>query len=62
MLPFFIVFCVILNFAQPKTFAISKLDMSTLTVNAVTVFEGVMAGKVKATVVDRDGNALKPAQ
>lgn len=48
--------------AQPKTFAISKLDMSTLTVNAVTVFEGVMAGKVKATVVDRDGNALKPAQ
>ncbi len=48
--------------AEPKMFAISKLDMSTLTVNAVTVFEGVMAGKVKATVVDRDGNALKPAQ
>ncbi|MBD5444005.1 MAG: hypothetical protein HDR29_00455 [Lachnospiraceae bacterium] len=45
-----------------KTYSINKLDMSELEVKAVTAYEGIRAGKVKATVLDGDGNILKPSQ
>lgn len=48
--------------AAIKPFAIEKLDMSELSVNAVTAYDKMAAGKVKATVVDKDGNALKASQ
>ncbi|MBD5451345.1 MAG: hypothetical protein HDR25_01760 [Lachnospiraceae bacterium] len=49
---------------DPKEYDVNKLDLSTLKVDAVTAYEGVKAGKVKATIVDQKGNviALKPAQ
>ncbi len=45
-------------------YGIQKLDMRRADVNvkAVTAYAGITAGKVKATVVDCYGNALKPAQ
>lgn len=47
---------------KPASYTIDALDMSEISVNAVTACENVKAGKVKAAVVDKDGNALKPAQ
>ena len=44
------------------TFAINKLDLSKISVDAVTACEKMAAGKVKATVVDESGNALKASQ
>ena len=48
--------------AKPKEFAIEKLDMSKLKVSAVTAYDGIKAGKVKATVLDTQGNILKASQ
>lgn len=44
------------------TYEIKQLDMSKLEVKAVNACEGIKAGKVKATVLDGDGNILKPSQ
>ena len=44
------------------TYEIKQLDMSELEVKAVNACEGIKAGKVKATVLDEDGNILKPSQ
>lgn len=43
-------------------FDIKPLDLSEISVSAVTACEGITPGKIKATVVDGDGNALKPSQ
>ncbi|EOS49651.1 hypothetical protein C809_01372 [Lachnospiraceae bacterium MD335] len=48
--------------APAATFDINQLDMSKISVEAVTACEKMAAGKVKATVVDGDGNALKASQ
>ena len=48
--------------APAATFDINQLDMSKISVEAVTACEKMAAGKVKATVVDGDGNALKTSQ
>ncbi|MBD5521866.1 MAG: hypothetical protein HDR03_11735 [Lachnospiraceae bacterium] len=45
-----------------NTYSINKLDMSGLEVKAVNACEGIKAGKVKATVLDKEGNILKPSQ
>lgn len=44
------------------TYAIEKLKLSNVKVSAVTAYAGLKAGKVKATVVDGQGNALKASQ
>ena len=44
------------------TFNIAKLDLETRNVSAVMAYDGIKVSKVKATVVDNQGNALKPAQ
>lgn len=43
-------------------FDIKPLDLSEISVSAVTACEGITPGKIKATVVDGDGNALKSSQ
>ena len=48
--------------AQPATYTISAADMSDFKVAAVTANEGTKVGKIKATVVDKNGNALKAKQ
>ena len=54
------------NYAKkyPKTveYTITPLDLSGLRVDAVTVYDGVKAGRVKATVRDRNKTALKASQ
>ncbi|MBD5451813.1 MAG: hypothetical protein HDR25_04125 [Lachnospiraceae bacterium] len=53
------------NYAKkhaPVEYTINKLDMSTLTVNAVTASVGGKPGKIKATINDGNGTALKAAQ
>ena len=54
------------NYAKkyPKlvTYNINPLDLSGLKVDAVTACEGAKAGKIKATVVDKNGTALKASQ
>ncbi|MDE6636166.1 MAG: chitobiase/beta-hexosaminidase C-terminal domain-containing protein, partial [Lachnospiraceae bacterium] len=49
---------------SPEEYAVNKLDLSTLKVDAVTACKGIKVGKVKATIVDQKGNviALKPTQ
>lgn len=48
--------------APVEKFDINKLDLSKISVDAVTACEKMAAGKVKATVVDESGNALKASQ
>ncbi|MCH5249131.1 MAG: InlB B-repeat-containing protein [Lachnospiraceae bacterium] len=54
------------NFAKKPTnkitYAIDKLDMEELEISAVTAYDGIKAGKVKATVLDKSGNILKASQ
>lgn len=54
------------NFAKKYTgaltYEITPLDLSNVKVKAVTAYKDVKAGKVKATVVDKNGDALKPSQ
>lgn len=53
------------NYAKkcdPVGFSISKLNMSQLTIKAVTACSDMKAGKVKATIVDLDKNVLKASQ
>ncbi|MDE6664460.1 MAG: InlB B-repeat-containing protein, partial [Lachnospiraceae bacterium] len=44
------------------TYEIKPLDMSKLEVRAVNAYKDMKAGKVKATVLDGNGNILKPSQ
>ena len=44
------------------TYEIKPLDMSELEVKAVNAYKDIKAGKVKATVLDGNGNILKPSQ
>lgn len=52
------------NYAGRKTvnYSIGQLDMAELKVTAVNVYSGLEAGKVKATVLDKSGNALNASQ
>ncbi|MCH5249132.1 MAG: InlB B-repeat-containing protein [Lachnospiraceae bacterium] len=47
---------------KQTTFEIKNLDMNDLEVAAVTAYSGMTAGKVKATVLDANGNILKASQ
>ncbi len=46
------------------TYVINKLDLSDpeVGIKAVTAYKGMTAGKVKATVTDKNGNVLKASQ
>ena len=46
----------------PATYNIKKLDLSKIQIKAVTAYDGIKAGKVKVTVTDENGTALKPAE
>lgn len=48
--------------ARSVSYDVKQLDMSELSVSAATVYDKVKAGRIKATVLDKDGNELKPAQ
>lgn len=48
--------------ARSVLYDVKQLDMSELSVSAATVYDKVKAGRIKATVLDKDGNELKPAQ
>lgn len=48
--------------APEKTFAVERLDMKDTKLVAAEVYEGVRASKVKAVVVDANGDALKASQ
>ena len=50
------------KYPTPVEYEIIPLDLSDLKVNAVTAYDGVTAGKVKATVLDKNGMALKASQ
>ena len=52
------------NYTKKKTqnYGIDQLDLSKLEVSAVTACDGMKAGKVKATVLDQNGTALKASQ
>ena len=48
--------------APEKTFKVEKLDMKDTTLVAVEAYEGAKAAKLKAVVVDTNGDALKASQ
>lgn len=52
------------NYTKKKTqgYKIDQLDLSKLEVSAVTACDGMKVGKVKATVLDQNGMALKASQ
>lgn len=43
-------------------YAVEPLDLSKVTVSAVTAYDGLKAGKVKVVVTDKNGDALKASQ
>ncbi len=47
---------------NPKQYSIQPLDLSEISVDAITACEGIKAGKVKAVVTDKNGTALKASQ
>ncbi|MBD5521963.1 MAG: hypothetical protein HDR03_12225 [Lachnospiraceae bacterium] len=48
--------------APAKTFTVGKLDMKDTELVAASAYEGVKAAKIKAVVVDANGDALKASQ
>ena len=48
--------------ASAAPYTIKPAKMSDFTVKAVTAYEGIKVGKIKATVADGKGNVLKPNQ
>ena len=50
------------KYAGTNTFTIEPLDMAETELVAVTAYNGLKAGKVKATVVDKNGDMLKASQ